>query len=264
MRLKILSISAVLWASSCPSKSASVNLAWDASPSIVTEYLVHYGTSTGVRTASESAGLSLSKTISGLPDGFRYYFAVTAKGPEGESLPSNEVNFRKPSTNPIVRIIIQAESAILDLPFVSTNDATAMGGQFSATTNIDSGACRFVFTVPFVDEFSVWSRVLSPNEGQDSFYVSDRNHTEDIYDTVHVTTNTWQWTEVNGRGGLDKPVESSHAISPRMFIMSGTNEIRFRGREKWTGLDAILITNDRNLVPKSPTAPLNLLLNGER
>lgn len=245
-------------------RPASVSLAWDASPSVVTEYVVHYGTSPGVYTSAESAGLSLSKTISGLPDGFRYYFAVTARAQEGESVHSNEITYRQIFNNPPIQIILQAESAILDHPFVRLDDTTAMGGSYTATTNTDRGSCRFVFTVPFMDEFVVWARVLSPTDGRDSFLVAHNNQPPDIYDTVRARTSLWQWTKVNGRGGSDEPLGSSHTIEPRLFIMGGSNEIKFHGRETWTGLDVILITNNTNLVPVAPSTPNNLQLSSAR
>ena len=242
--------------------SASVSLAWDASTSEgITEYIIKYGAVPGVYTAQESAGMATSKTISGLPDGFRYYFVVTAKSPGGESDVSNEVSWRQAFTNPPTQILLEIGSASLENPFILTSDGMST---YAVSTNDDSGFCRFTFPVPYLDEYVIWSAVLSENEGTDSFYVSRDSQPEDIYDTVQLRAPIWQWTMINGRGGIDKPIESAHAIDPRLFIMSGTNEIRFRGREKGTGLKAILITNDRSVVPVYPSTPTNLTLTIER
>jgi hypothetical protein len=245
----------------CIAQSASVPLAWDASPGPgVVEYIVHYGTSPGVYTSHESAGMSLTKTISGLPDGFRYYFAITAKSVTGESDRSNEVNYKMAVTNPPVQILIGAEAAELELPFVLVTDE---GSTYAVSTNNNVGTCNFKFNVPFVDEYSIWVSVMTVNEGQDSFFVGHNAQLEDIYDTSLIWTNAWQWTLVNGRGGNEKPFELSHAIDPRLFIMVGTNEVKFRGREQGTGIKAILITNDRKVVPKVPKGPINLQLTVE-
>lgn len=242
----------------------SVNLAWDASPTLpVTEYVVHYGTASRDYTESESAGLFLSKTISGLSNGQRYYFAVTAKSILGESVPSNEVSYRQSFSNPPVRILLQAEFAALEAPFVTKTDSRAMTGGYAVSTNTDAGVCTFRVTVPFLDEYVMWARVLSPDEGTDSLYVALNNQAADIYDTVAVRTNVWQWTQVNGRGGTDKPPELSHAIDPRLFIMEGFNQVKFIGREQGTALDAFLVTNDRSFVPKAPSIPDNLQLTGD-
>lgn len=248
-----------------PAGAASVTLAWDASTTLaVTEYIVHYGTSPGVYTAHESAGLSLTKTLPNLIDGERYYFAVTAKVADGESIFSNEVNYRQSFSNPPVQILLQAEAAILEHPFIAIDDIGAMGGRYAASTNTDVGVCKFVFPVPFMDEFVVWARILSPTEAQDSFYVAHNSKPADIFDTVKDRAPVWQWARINGRGGVGKPLDAAHAIDPRLFVMSGTNDIKFMGRETWTGLDAVLITNDRNLVPRAPPAPFNLQLTLEQ
>ncbi len=242
--------------------AASVNLAWDASTSSgITEYVVKYGASPGIYTAQESAGLSLTKTISGLPDGFRYYFVVTAKGTGGESDVSNEVSYRQSFTNPPMKILLEIASASLETPFILNSDS---GYTYAVSTNEDSGFCRFNFTVPYLDEYVIWSAVFSDSEGTDSFYVSRDSQPEDVYDTVRLRAPIWQWTTINGRGGTDKPIESAYAIDPRLFIMDGTNEIIFRGREQGTKLRAILITNDRSIVPIYPSTPTNLLLTVER
>jgi len=242
--------------------SASVSLAWDASTSSgITEYIVKYGAVPGVYTAQESSGMATSKIISGLPDGFRYYFVVTAKSATGESDVSNEVSWRQSFTNPPIQILIQVESSVLQPPFVLVSDGIS---SYAASTNNELGLCKFTFPAPYLDEYVIWSAVFSENEGTDSFYVAQDSQPEDIYDTVRVRAPLWQWTTINGRGGIDKPIELAYAIDPRLFIMSGTNEIKFRGREQGTGLKAILITNDRGVVPVYPSTPTNLTLTIER
>lgn len=254
--MRLLLVTALL--SVCYSVSAaSVSLEWDASSSTgALQYIVHYGTSPGVYTAHESAGTAMTKTISGLPDGFRYYFAVTAKSLDEESVMSNEINYREAFNNPLIQFVLQAETAILEAPMFSVTNYDAMDGKYVVSTNVNAGECKFVVTVPFVDEFIIWARTLSPNTGQDSFCVSHNNRPEDVYDTTRFWESTWQWTTVNGRGGIDKPLEMVGAIDPRIFLMAGTNEVRFRAREVYTGLDAILITNDPNLIPQAPSSPI--------
>ena len=76
------------------SEAFDVKLAWDPSASQdIKEYVMHYDTASGTpKTNSESAGLALEITISGLTEGVIHYFHVTAKDWEGrESGPSNEV-----------------------------------------------------------------------------------------------------------------------------------------------------------------------------
>jgi hypothetical protein len=245
--------------------AASVDLAWDSSPSTdITNYMVKYGNSPGIYPAYQNVRLSLTATITNLSDGFRYYFVVVAQSPSGESVASNEATWIKPFTNPPVYFIYQAEASPLILPMITMYDLSAMGGEFIVSTEADAGTAIFAVTVPFRDEYVIWGRILSPDEGTDSFYVSVNDESEDVYDTSHVRTNFWQWTTINGRGGNEQPFTQAWAIDPRTFILSGINQVKFRGREKGTGLDAILVTNDRTLVPSTPSTPTNLTLTVER
>lgn len=249
--------------------AASVTLAWDAPNTSestgVTEYTIYYGNSSRVYTAHESAGLTLSKTISGLPDGFRYYFAVTARNSIGESDYSNEISWRSPSTNPPIYMVIQAESSVVREPMVRIQSDLAMGGFYVMSTNTDQGYCVMPFTVPFSDDYVVWARVLCPNDGMDSFVVSYNGTNNDVYDCAKEYSLQWQWTLVNGRGGIIKPYTDAFAIDPRIFpFMQGTNAINFQGRETGTKLDAIVVTNNRELVPNSPDTPMDLQLTVEQ
>jgi len=241
--------------------AASVTLAWDASDSSdVTNYVVKYGTSPGIYTASESAGKVLTRTISGLPDGFRYYFVVICQSPLGESEFSNQVSYRQPTTNRPVYLIFQSEHAALQSSMEIKLDQTAIGDAYVVSTNDESGTMSFTPNSPFVDEFVIWTRIMSVDGAHDSFYVGHNNDSEDVYDTVRVFTNVWQWTTVNGRGGVNAPFEDAFKIDPRIFLLTGSDKIIFRGRERETPIDAIIITNDRGLRPAIPSTPQNLQL----
>jgi fibronectin type 3 domain-containing protein len=71
-----------------------VTLSWDAHPGAVSGYRLYYGTSS--RTYAQAFGSGAysatnSYTVSGLPSGWTYYFAVTAVNASAESAYSNEV-----------------------------------------------------------------------------------------------------------------------------------------------------------------------------
>src|SRR6185436_3107438 len=95
--------------------------------------------------------------------------------------------------------------------------------------------------------YIVWSKVLSPNMAQDSFFVSVDGGTEFIYSTVinGGYTSAWQWTFVN-----------EDMANPSVFNLSaGQHSIQFRSREAYTGLDQLLVTNDPSYVPGANTPP---------
>lgn len=72
--------------------TASVTLAWDASPDAsVTGYEIHFGVRSGIYTNHVTVGNTTTATITGLPMGSTYYFAATAYNATGDVSPfSNE------------------------------------------------------------------------------------------------------------------------------------------------------------------------------
>jgi hypothetical protein len=77
------------------SQGYQVKLSWKASSSTdVTGYRIHYGTASGKYTSTLVLGNVTSTTISGLANGPKYHFSVSALTAAGlESDFSNEVNF---------------------------------------------------------------------------------------------------------------------------------------------------------------------------
>ena len=68
------------------SPTAQVTLAWDDSPSAeVAGYLLYYGIQSRTYTASIDVGMATTYTITGLPSGQTYYFAVTAYDSTGDA-----------------------------------------------------------------------------------------------------------------------------------------------------------------------------------
>lgn len=80
-----------------PSEATQAVLAWDASEQGVEGYRIYYGTSSRNYRYVKDAGKTTGYTVSGLAEGVRYYFAVTAYGGGAESDFSNEVSFISPS-----------------------------------------------------------------------------------------------------------------------------------------------------------------------
>jgi len=137
----------------------------------------------------------------------------------------------------------EAESGTLASPMAIASDQNASGGQFITTSTFDSGSATYAVDIPSAGNYVIWCRVLSPDGGSDSFYVSVDGGAEAIYATAQNRwTNAWQWTAVN-----DIIVTGTAA---RTFQLgAGRHNLVFRGREEGTALDQILVTNDPNYVP---------------
>ncbi|MGB8432737.1 MAG: fibronectin type III domain-containing protein, partial [Burkholderiales bacterium] len=85
---------------SAPAIAGQLNLAWDAVAN-ATGYKIHFGQTSGSYTSSVDAGNTLTQPVGGLNEGARYYFTVTAYGPQGmtESGYSNQVSAIVPTTS---------------------------------------------------------------------------------------------------------------------------------------------------------------------
>src|SRR3989442_1271283 len=128
-----------------------------------------------------------------------------------------------------------------------SSDPNASGGQYIAPTADNSGTATFAINIPVAGTYVVWCRVLSPNNGQDSFFVSVDGGTEFIYSTVinGGYSSAWQWTFVNA----DMVNPSVFNFTPRQ------HSIQLRSREAYTALDHLGDTNVRTYVPGANTPP---------
>lgn len=260
---KILSVSLVaLLAALLRANSADVNLAWDASAGPgVSEYVVHYGASSGVYTSYKSSGLELVATISGLQKGSRYFFVVTARNLDGESPYSNEVDYTVPGVpTPIHHIYLEAESGVIASPMAIQLDPGTLGGQNIYSKTSEQGTASYLIVIPESDYYVVWARCYLPlGLGSDSYYVKVDNQAEEVYEASQGNwANRWQWTRVNGRAA---------GTSPRLFNLSqGAHTLVFRTLEADVVLDALHITNDLSFIPTDPifpSRPINLQLTVE-
>ncbi|PYJ83033.1 MAG: hypothetical protein DME22_16740 [Verrucomicrobia bacterium] len=198
------------------------------------------------------AGSGSNRTVAAIPAGTQSGTAtITITVSDGSATTSTSflLTVNPTATPTYVYLPFEAESATLVAPMAVASDPNASQGQFILSSISDSGSVAFDVNIPVSGVYSIWSRVLSPDDSRDSLYVSVDGGSEDIYDTAEGTkTNAWQWTVVNGRGGTN--FTTALAVNPRTFGLSaGLHRIVFRARESGTGLDQILLTNDPDYVP---------------
>jgi len=142
---------------------------------------------------------------------------------------------------------VEAESGTLVSPDEDSADVRAFAGTFVSSDTSMEGSVTYTIHVPVGADYVVWCRVLAPDNYHDSFFVSRDGGTEDIYDAAQGTWSpNWQWTRVNGRGDAGVPL----TINPRVFYLSaGTHHLKFRTRNRFTGLDRVIVTSDMDFVP---------------
>jgi hypothetical protein len=140
-------------------------------------------------------------------------------------------------------LFIEAESGTRVAPMIVASDPNTSGGQYIYTQTDEAGSVTFTFNITLAGDYVVWCRVLSIDISSDSFYVSYDGANDDTYVTTpNSWSSAWQWTQLNG----------VNLGNPRVLSLSqGNHTLRFRGRESFTRLDALYITNDRNFVPPS-------------
>jgi hypothetical protein len=119
-----------IFAVSQSSATQSVLLAWDPSPGPgVAGYNAYYGTASGNYTSILPAGNGTNVVISGLVEGVKYYFAVTAYDSANiESDLSSEVSYLVSSSSPTITSIgnqtVQENSSTLPIQFVVADPDT--------------------------------------------------------------------------------------------------------------------------------------------
>ena len=143
-----------------------------------------------------------------------------------------------------VRIVLEAESANYSSPVARKSSSTASNGFFVQSTQAEAGAATLTFSVPNGDTYFVWARVVGATDSRDSFYVLVDGGGKDVFDVAEGKwSSDWQWSVVNGRN-------SGGYVVPRKFILSkGTHTLTFAGREAYTRLDEVIITNDPDYTP---------------
>jgi len=145
-------------------------------------------------------------------------------------------------------LYIEAESGILTDPMKKHQDSGALGREYIATNTRDDGRVEYSINIDEPGDYIIWCRILAPSWTADSFFVSVDGGDEDIYDVAErIWSESWQWTQVNGRNNTKVPL----TLNPRIFTLSeGSHTITFRGREANSILDMLAITKDPNFIPQ--------------
>ena len=234
--------------------AGQVDLKWDTTnDSDVIGYMVYwrpYKTNDRKYSESVDVGFKNKYTVSGLTEGDKYYFCVTAYNRHTESHFSNEVSATIPISNILAssiveytkemngdevdypKIEIEAESVYLNSPMTTAYDKDASGGQYICVPGgrRKGGYAEYTFNIPKSGDYVLWARTLAVTGANNSFYVSLENGDDW---TWHIRTSSdWIWD-----------VQRSY------FFKAGQHKLIIKQREKRTKLDKIIFSSDPGYVP---------------
>lgn len=128
----------------------TVTLAWDPSPGPdIAGYKIYYGTAPGDYSQTVTVGNTTNATISGLIEGFTYYFAATAYNSfDLESEPCEEISYTVPAP-----VTLQMRSTLQNgVPTLFiTSGQTALSDSASQSPSVD------LWTLESSTDLKVWT-----------------------------------------------------------------------------------------------------------
>ena len=134
----------------------------------------------------------------------------------------------------------EAEEGDVSNSMVTGGDSKSSSGTYIWAPNGSDGYSQYTFNVTSAGNYIVWGRVLAPDGGSDSFFVSMDGKADSLWDVT--PSSSWTWDKVNNRNGADPVV---------YYLDAKTHTLRIKQRENGTKLDGIVITKDMNTTPSS-------------
>ena len=152
-----------------------------------------------------------------------------------------------PTTLPVrpVAVWAEAESALLDAPFLIRSDTEASGGFYVQVENGDArfaqpregsrGSALLTFTVPEAGIYNLWARTRAHHGSENSFWVRVNGHAWIRWNDFPVD-GAWGWSMVHD--------EDRHSEVAQFHLRPGDNTLEFAAREGGARIDRVMITND--------------------
>lgn len=141
----------------------------------------------------------------------------------------------------------EGESATMNGRMFVGIDGRAFGCKFifsaqDVTGDPGIGTLNFTITTPGL--YVIWARALGAGSTRNSWLVQVDGGTEYLWDTTKGYKWTWDWISDRGATGIPNVLAE---LDPIYFnFTAGNHTIRFRGKEHYTRLDRIVVTNNLN------------------
>lgn len=166
---------------------------------------------------------------------------------------------------------LEVEQARLTGSIVAALDERASGGRSivfqRGNATEPSGSATFALDVERPGRYLVWGRILAPDDGANSFYVSLDGGEEVIWDAPIESRSgagRWSWVPLNARD------YNGRTVDPLLLdLQPGRHLLQLRTREPGVRLDGVLVTNDVAFRPRGvwptalPTRPVTIWLEAE-
>ncbi|MBN1559507.1 T9SS type A sorting domain-containing protein [candidate division KSB1 bacterium] len=136
----------------------------------------------------------------------------------------------------------EAEDATITKPMRINWDGHAFECTFIYSSQNLEGTADITVTVPNDGLYVLWGRARSKGGTRNSYFISVDGGSEHVWDTAK--NDRWNWEKISSRG-LTGIAGATAEIDPVLFkLTAGQHVIRCRGREHYTRLDRIRLTND--------------------
>jgi hypothetical protein len=156
--------------------------------------------------------------------------------------------------SPRFYIPMEAESGTLLAPMAASIDPAASHGQSVSATSLGLGFVTFIVDIPVSGACVAWWRVLVLRETAYPFIVAVDGSAADIFrDSGAAGTDGWHWSRVSGSARFAiSNLDGSLPDQTVLPLTAGLHELTVWGLDPNMVLDEILLTNDRNFVPRPP------------
>ncbi len=139
---------------------------------------------------------------------------------------------------------MEAEDGVISRPMILGKDGRAFDCTFVYSYDNRAGTVDLSFNVDKAGVYVVWAHGFGAGSTRNSFFISVDGGPEYIWDMIKGAK--WAWDTVSGRG--DEGIANVRAeMDPLLLKLdAGNHTITFRGREHYSRLDRIVVTNDLN------------------
>lgn len=136
----------------------------------------------------------------------------------------------------------EAEDAVITKPMHTNWDGHAFDCTFIYTSHDQEGTADITVNIPTDGLYSLWGRARAKGGTRNSFFVAVDGGMEYMWDTEK--RDQWIWDTISHRGATGIPNVTAEINPILLNLAAGNHTIRIRGREHYTRLDRIRLTND--------------------